>query len=265
MRYLLLISCVLIFSNQAQSQKDRSLFFGVNVGVKLANKNYAARYSGAYQNELYYTINQQYTYNELYKLLGDRNFALAYDAYPMNMHYTPGLITGLTIGYQLSPNLQMSLDANFNKLTSKDVFTVEVFDATNSTTEPVINIGQLVGKESRFDGRYNIDYVADGTKAKFIIGISGIFNAWRIDEHYAILQGYTMPLFSKFNPTNNFTNKVSGMGWGGGLNIGVEYAFSDNIVAQIMYQPYQTKVDYGYTINKRIILQHDLTVRFLWK
>ena len=265
MKYLLVVFGALILINSASAQKDRSLFFGVNVGVKLANKNYAARYSGAYQNELYYAINQQFTYDEIYRLLGDKHFALAYDAYPLNMRYSPGLVTGLTVGYQLNPNIQMSLDANFNKLTAKDVFTVEVFDPTNGTSEPVINIGQLVGKESRFDGRYNIDYVADGTKARFIIGLSGIFNAWRIDEHVAIFQGYSMPLFSKFNPTNNFTNKVSGMGWGGGINIGVEYPFSDNIIAQIMYQPYQTKVDYGYLINKRIILQHDLTVRFLWK
>ncbi|MBL7899839.1 MAG: hypothetical protein JNJ99_14965 [Crocinitomicaceae bacterium] len=247
-------------------QKEQTIFFGVNVGTKLANKNYAVRYSGLYNGELENTLlYNTYNYNQIFMALGDKNFYLPYDAYPTNIRYSPGILTGVTVGYQVSPNFQMSLDANFSILKVKDAFTIHVDDPNNFTTEPVIVVGSLYAEESRFDGRYNLDYVMDGGKVKFMYGLSGLFNAWRIDEHFATLKGYQMNLFSKHNPSNNFFNKVSGMGWGFGANIGFEYRVNEKIVAQILYQPYQTKVDYGFTPAKKLLIQHDLTARILWK
>ena len=121
-------------------------------------------------------------------------------------------------------------------------------------------------EESRFDGRFNFDYVADGNKAKFIIGGSLLYSFWRMDEHLAIFNNYTMALFSQFSnipPGEN--NVVRGGGLGLGANLGVEYRINQKIVSQIMYQPYHSSVDYGVSINKRILLQHDIIVRFLWK
>ena len=262
---LLLLFTVLICST-GSAQKEKTIFFGLNVGTKLANKNYAIRYNGLYQYELENILFTQYNYNQIYMLLGDKNFYLPYDAYPVNIKYTPGILTGATLGYQVSPNFQMSLDVNFNKLKVRDAFTIVVDDPSNFTTEPVIKLGQLYAEESRFDGRFNLDYVFDSeTKARFMLGISGMFNAWRIDKQTATIMGYSMPLYSLHSPTNNILNKVSGMGWGGGLNIGCEYRVNEKIVAQILYQPYQLKVDYGFTTAKRLLIQHDLVVRILWK
>lgn len=264
-RTILLGTLLCTISLAASAQKEKTFFFGVNVGTKLANKNYAARYAGLYQNQLELTLLSTYNYNQIYMLLGDKQFFLPYDAYPTNIKYSPGLLTGVTLGYQVSPNFQMSLDANFNKLKVRDAFTIEVQDPSNWTSEPVIRLGELYAEESRFDGRYNLDYVFDGGKARFMMGVSGIFTAWRIDEHYASFQGYVMPLFSVHNPINNISNKVSGLGWGGGITVGCEYRVNEKIVSQILYQPYQTRVDYGFTPAKKILIQHDLTVRFLWK
>lgn len=256
---------IFIFTVNGYGQKDQTLFFGVNVGAKLANKNYAVRYSGAYQSELEYALTNPFNYNEIYIRLGDKDYYLPFDLYPTNIRYSPAIVTGVSLGYQVSPNFQMSMDGNFSKLKVKDFFTIIVEDPSNWTTEPVIEIGQLYAEESRFDGRFNLDYVFDGDKAKFILGVSGLFTAWRIDEHFASIRGYNMYFYSPHNPTNNFSNKVSGMGWGGGLNIGCEYRVNEKIVGQLMYQPYQTKVDYGFTPSKKILLQHDLTLRLLWK
>lgn len=261
----LLFICLIVYSGVSLSQKDQTLFFGVNVGVKFANKNYAIRYSGAYNDELYYALNNEYNYNQIYMLLGDRHFYQPVDTYPTNIRYTPAIITGVTAGYQVSPNFQMSLDANFSKLKVRDVFSVVVEDPSNWTSEPVITLGELYAEESRLDCRFNLDYVFEGDKLKPMLGASGIFNAWRIDSHIATLQGHQMPLHSQFNPLNNITNKVSGMGWGFGINVGFEYRINEKIVSQVLYQPYHTKVDYGFTISKRLLVQHDLTVRFLWK
>jgi len=273
MKQFIFLLLTIITTNIVSAQEEKQLFFGVNVGTKLANKNYAGRYNGAYPytsiqgSELYGVImNSTINYQHIYQALGDKNFALTADSYPTNVKYSPGILTGVTIGYQTGPNFQMSLDANFIKLKAKNAFTIEVYDPTNSTSEPVIRLGELYAEESRFDGRYNLDYVADGNgTVKFMMGISGLFTAWRMDKFMAIFEGYQMPMFSVHNPTNNIYNKTRGTGWGGGINIGLEYKVNDKIIAQILYQPYQTKVNYGFTITKRLLIQHDFTVRLLWK
>ncbi len=262
MKYII-IGIFLFSSFTINAQKDKTIYFGVNVGVKFANKNYATRYNGLYQNGLYNTLNSTINYNNIYTSLGDKHFELM--AVPGKIRYTPGLITGIQLGYILTPNVQVSIEGNFNKLTVKDVYTIEIFDPTNWTSEPTIGLGQLYAKESRFNGRFNIDYIGDGDKVKFIFGASGIFMAWRIDEHVAIYNGFNMPLFSVHNPTNNLGNTTGGMSWGGGLNMGLEYRFQENMVCQIMYQPYIVFPDYDVYIEKRFLLQHDLTARFLWK
>lgn len=257
-------------------QKERTFFAGVNVGVKFANKNYAQRYNGVYQAKLEQTIYQQNNYDRIYTALGDKNFQLPYDAYPANIRYSPGLVTGVTVGYKISPNLQANIDANFSKLKVRDVFSIEVFDPANSTSQEQYQLGELYAEESRFNGRFNFDYIFHQEKVNYILGLSGIFTAWRIDQHIAIFRDLQMPLFSAHNPNNNIVNKISGSGWGGGLNLGIEYRVNEKIVAQLMYQPYMTRVDYFNTKNTienlgsayvpdKFRLEHDLTLRFLWK
>lgn len=270
--YLLILVFSLGFTSLSQDEKGRSLFFGVNLGTKIANKNYAWRYSGIYnyfgtnETQLEYTLNTPTNYNKIRDLLGGYDFQVPYDAYSQNIRYTPGLLTGVTMGYQISPNLQVSVDGNFNKLKVKDVFTIQVFDPNVQTTAEQYRLGEIRAGESRFDARFNFDYIADGNKARFIIGGSGIYNFWRIDQHLAIFNNYQMSMFSQFTGVpQSDVNIVKGQGWGIGLNIGVEYRVNSKIVSQIMYQPYQTFVDYGITINRRILLQHDFTVRILWK
>jgi len=259
------------------AQKEQTFFVGVNVGVKLANKNYAQRYNGVYQEALHNSINQQFTYNQIYIDLGDKHFQLPYDAYPANIKYSPGLVTGVTLGYKISPELQAGLDANFSKLKVRDVFSIEVIDPSNTTSQEQYSLGQLYAEESRFNGRFNFDYIIEGSESlKYIVGLSGIFSAWRIDEYTAFFQNTQMPLFTVHGVNNNITSKTSGGGFGGGLNLGFEYRINEKIVAQLMYQPYMNRVDYFNTksqiqalgtayVPDRFRLEHDITVRFLWK
>lgn len=272
MRIATLITVFIICINVTAQDKGRPLFFGVNVGTKIANKNYALRYNGIYahfgtnQTQLEYALYNPTNYNIIRDQLGGIDFIVPYDAYSQNIRYTPGLLTGVTMGYQISPNLQVSADGNFNKLKVRDVFTVQVLDGSIQTSENQYQLGYIYAEESRFEGRFNFDYVADGNKARFIIGGSGLYNFWRIDEHTIEFKNHLMALFSNFTgipPSDDHI--VRGSGWGLGLNLGVQYRINEKIVSQIMYQPYQTFVDYGIITNKRIFIQHDLTVRFLWK
>lgn len=268
----LLIGLVFALHGLSQDDKGRSLFFGVNLGTKIANKNYALRYNGSYgqfgtnETQLEYTLNIVQNYTTIRDLLGGIDFQVPYDAYSQNIRYIPGLLTGVTLGYQISPNLQVSADGNFNKLKVRDVFSIQVFDGGVQTSDNQYRLGSIYAEESRFDARFNIDYVGEGNKAKFMIGASGIYNFWRIDQHLAIFENYQMSLFSQFTgvPQTDL-NIVRGSGGGFGLNIGCEYRINDKIVSQILYQPYQTFVDYGVSFTRKILLQHDFTVRFLWK
>lgn len=271
--FLICITVSFCLSSHAQGDKGKSIFFGVTAGTKIANKNHAWRYSGYYsyfgtdRTQLEYTLlDNPINYTTIKDMIGGFDFTVPFDAYSLNIRYTPGLLTGVTLGYQLSPNLQMNVEGNFNKLKVRDIFTIQVYDGSSGTDQEQYRQGEIYAEESRFDGRFNFDYVADGNKARFMIGGSLLYSFWRMDQHLAIFNGYTMPLFSQFStvpPGDN--NVVRGTGWGFGANLGVEYRINEKIVSQIMYQPYHSFMDYGFTINKRILLQHDIIVRFLWK
>ena len=280
------MKCILIFftvfySLAAFSQDERRFFFGVNVGVKFANKNYAMRYNGIYPSSdgighLENTLLQQNNYNTIYQMLGDNTFQVPYDAYPQNIRYTPGLLTGVTMGYKLSPNLQLGIDADFSKLKVKSFYTIEVLDASNTTSQEQFQTGQLYAEESRFNGRLNFDYVSTDEKINYVIGLSGIFSSWRVDEHIAIFKDFKMPLHSVHNVNNNFSTRTSGSGFGYGINLGLEYRANDKIVCQLMYQPYFQRTEYYLTkqaieslgsdyIKSKFRLEHDITLRILWK
>lgn len=209
-------------------------------------------------------------------MLGDNNFQIPFDAYPQNIRYSPGLITGVTMGYKLSPNLQLGIDADFSKLKVKSFFTIEVLDASNTTSQEQYQTGQLYAEESRFNGRLNFDYVSTDEKINYIIGLSGIFSAWRVDEHLAVFNEFIMPLHSVHNPNNNFSTRTSGSGFGYGVNAGLEYRVNEKIVCQLMYQPYFQRTEYYLTnqaienlgsdyIKDKFRLEHDITLRILWK
>jgi hypothetical protein len=258
----------------SQKDKDKTLFVGVTLGTKIANKHYADRYSGIYsfngtnQTQLEGTlINNIQNYEAIRQLLGGYDFQIPYPGgYSSNITYTPGLLTGVTLGYQISPNLQVSIDGNINRLKVKNVFSLEVFDGSIQTSQEQYELGQIYAEESRFDGRFNFDYKSEGNKVDYIIGLSGLFSAWRIDKHSAIFRSYEMQIFSQFNPDPNSALNINrGSGIGFGINLGVEYRINEKIVSQIMYQPYQSFMDYGIPINKRFLPQHDLIVRLLWK
>lgn len=276
-----LLILTLIYSIVLHSQDEQRFFFGVNVGVKFANKNYAVRYNGIYPStgstgHLENTLTQQINYDRIYQMLGDNHFLVPFDSYPINIRYSPGLITGVTMGFKLSPNLQLGIDADFSKLKVKNFFSIEVLDPSNSTSQEQYRTGQLYAEESRFNGRINFDYVTTDEKINYIFGISGIFSSWKVDEHLAIFNDFIMPLHSVHNPNNNFSTRTSGSGFGFGLNGGVEYRINEKIVCQLMYQPYYQRTEYFLTkqaieslgsnyIKDRFRLEHDITLRILWK
>lgn len=257
----------------------KRFFLGINVGVKFANKNYAARYGGWYQDELENAIGvgNINNYNTIFEMLGQNHYFVDYSGFPVDVRYRPGLLTGVTLGYKLSPEFQIGIDVDFSKLKIITGYTLNVDDPSNTTSQDQYETGEILGEESRFNGRFNIDYIIEGGgQFNYIAGVSGLFSGWRIDKHVAFFRDFQVPLHSVHNPANNFTKKTGGIGWGFGINAGIEFRFNDQIVAQIMYQPYLQRADYYNTKNTiaalgasyvkdKFRLEHDLTLRILWK
>jgi len=274
MKFKLLLA-LFLFTNITLLAQDKKFFIGLNIGAKFANKEYAFRYTGAYQNELPLLLSNQQVHQQLYLLLGNQDFE--FYEYNVNYRYTPTINYGALIGYAVAPNLQASIDANFSQPKVQTNYTVKLFDPGNQTSQDQYKVGNILGKEGRFNGKFNLDYMIDAEKVKFIIGIQGLFLSWRMEELLFELadEKWIYNAYSVHNVTNNITKKTSGSGWGYGLNLGVEYRLNEKFVAQLMYQPYFSRLDYFNTKSQIAtasnyggvsnVLEHDLTLRILWK
>lgn len=267
---------LIIFANVTLLAQEKKFFFGLNIGAKFANKNYAYRYTGAYQNELPLLLSNQEVHQQLYLLLDNQDFE--FYEFNENFKYTPAINYGVLIGYAVSPNLQASVDVNFSQPKVQTSYTIKLFDPSNQTSQDQYKVGYVLGKEGRFNGKFNLDYLFEGDDVRFIIGIQGLFLSWRMEEHIYEMadEKWIYNSYSVHNVSNNFTKKTSGSGWGGGLNFGIEYRLNEKFVSQLMYQPYLSRVEYFNTksqiatagssysgVSNR--LEHDLTLRIQWK
>jgi hypothetical protein len=272
-KVLILLLFISIINLNAQ---DSKLSVGFNTGAKFGNKNYAIRYTGVYQNELPAQFDNPYTYNLVYQALGSKDFS--FSEFNNLYKYQPAFNLGLFVAYNTSPNLQASISTNFSRLKMISTYTLEVIDPTNFTTQGQFVTGNILGEESRFNGRFNLDYIFDGGKVRFMLGASGLFLAWRIEKQIAELNNETviLPLYSLHNPQNNITKKTSGMGWGYGINTGIQFNINDQFKGQLVYQPYFSRVEYFTTkLQKEQLgtsyqkpqnrLEHDITLRLIWK
>lgn len=265
----------LLFANTVEAQDIKRLIFGVNIGVKFANNNHAIRYTGFHQNQLVNFFNIQQNYQTVRQLLGNRDFA--FDSYSDLYRFQPAPLYGVNIGFQASHNLCFEADLNFSNIKMLGGYTLTITDPGNFTSQNIYANGNISGKESRFNGRINMNYTSDGDKYKAIVGLSGLMNSWRMEENLVELNGKILTnLYGQFNPANGFSARVRGSGFGYGVNVGVEVPFKAGIVMQILYQPYYTRMDYFNTkqiiddlgadyIKPALRLEHDIVARFVWR
>jgi hypothetical protein len=276
---LKLFLTLVLFANIVLLAQEKKFFVGLNVGVKFANKNYAFRHTGAYQNELPNLLSSQDIHNQLYLLLNNQDFE--FKEFNENYRYTPAINYGVLLGYAVSPNVQASIDVNFCQPKVQTSYTVKIIDPSNETSQEEYKVGNILGKEGRFNGKFNLDYKFDGNKIRFIIGVQGLFLSWRMEQLIYELadEKWIYNAYNIHNLSNNFTKKTSGSGWGYGINLGFEYRLSEKFVAQMMYQPYLSRIEYFNTkgqieqyeslgsvyqgVTGR--LEHDITLRVHWR
>ncbi len=252
------------------------LIYGINLGVKFANRQNAIRYTGVYKNQLenYFTNPNNYQYVRT-QILNNRDFE--FFEYSELYRYQPAFLAGLMVGYQTSPNLSFDADLNFISLIVNSGYTLTIIDPGNTTSQDIYQNGFIRGEETRFNGRINMNYTSDPVgKLSYIIGLSGLFNSWRMDQNIVELSGTVLvDLYSQHNPQNNFTLKVRGNNFGYGINAGIKYKVSDKIDLQLLYQPYINRPEYFFTkpeienagtsyTKPKFQLEHDLVTRFIW-
>ena len=272
---LKLLLFFLLFTNIVGAQEVKRFIFGVNVGVKFANKNYAIRYTGYYNDQLINYFNIQNNYQIVRALLDNRDFS--FDSYSDLYRFQPAPVYGVNLGFQASPNLCFEFDFNFSNIKMLGGYTLRIDDPGNFTSQDIYANGFITGKESRFNGRVNMNYTSEGDKVRVVAGLSGLLNSWRMEENLVELNGKILTnLYSQFNVGNGFTSRVQGSGFGYGVNLGIEVPFKEGIVMQILYQPYITRMDYFNSnqiiddigdayVKPQRRLEHDIIARFVWR
>ena len=270
----LLIGFTLCFAN-LYAQDDNKLIYGANIGVKFAHKYNALRYSGAYKNQLMNYFTNPNTYQIIRtQFLDNKDFN--FFEYSELYRYRPAYIFGVMFGYKTSPTLSFDADLNFSRLTAITGYTLTIIDPGNTTSQDIYENGFISGKETRFNGRINMNFMSEPDKLQYVFGLSGIINSWRMEDNSVELRGSIITnLYSQFNPNNGFTIQVRGTNFAYGVNLGINYQYSEAIAVQILYQPYIGRAEYFNTkleienagdayVKPKFRLEHDLVMRFIW-
>ncbi|MFD1553330.1 hypothetical protein DNU06_06610 [Putridiphycobacter roseus] len=256
-------------------QDYRKFTYGLNAGVKFANRTYAERYTGFYQDQLINFFNTPYNYQIVREMLGNKDFQFL--EFSELYRFKPATVYGVNLGFQASPNLSFEGDFNFSNLKMIGGYTLELIDPGNFTSQEIYQNGYISGEESRFNARISLNYTTDGEKLKYVFGLSGMFNFWRMESNEVeLLNSIITNLYSQFDPTNSFFTRTTGNGIAYGINAGIQYPISNGMQLQILYQPYLGRMDYYNTkdqieaygasyIKPKLLLEHDLIVRFVFR
>ncbi|MDD3877041.1 MAG: hypothetical protein PHT69_10495 [Bacteroidales bacterium] len=194
--------------------QNLGLQVGISVGLYLPDNQTANYYNSTKDNRLYHVI-MDYPYN--YQALREYyNYEVHLDSnyLPRNMKFTPALNLTFAVNYFFNPNNIFIFDFSYAKLTSNDAFFLVIEDLSNLTTEPVLAMGKIWGKEERMN--INIGYGRSFGKPKRIkpfweIGFN--INDTRVLENKASIAGFTYDIRDPYNQYYGLKEGGIGMGF----------------------------------------------------
>lgn len=134
------------FRDLNDDKNENGFYFGANLGLYLANRHNAEYYNGSGVNSVDSTINYSLNYYQIKQSLNDYDFWLA--ELPSKMRYSPAFLLGIYVKYVIK-NSGIILQFDFAKLKANDVFTIEVNDPNNFSSDPVYRQESIWGSEQR--------------------------------------------------------------------------------------------------------------------
>ena len=251
------------YEDWTKEEPKKSLFFaGINVGGLFANKNTAEIYSGS-PNATPYGISH---------ILSIPNYKATFDAYfqhpyaisefPQDPSYRAALDMGVHAGMNVGDGAAMYIDINISQLKYEQTFTMAIDDPLNKSPEPSYEQLPIFGEEERFNlnlGTQLNFYNGENSLAYFTL--FGNFNSVKMKRNYIVINNreYNIIHNSAQQPGDN----PGGIGYGAGTGLGFKYNLTDNLIVDLNYNLYYTKINMNDNLNP-FGIHHGLLLRVLW-
>ncbi|MDP4282231.1 MAG: hypothetical protein Q8867_08795 [Bacteroidota bacterium] len=238
---------------KAQGQKSKSKFqkekneddkivrwdFGINFGATFANGYTANFYNGSQGNlnTISYIMTNKYWYQEI-KLLLQASDTVILREMPTNMHYNTALSGGLYFRYNFTPRWSLFFEANYARLKTDGIFTVQVDPASYLTT-PDIRLFGVHGTEQRvnFDIGGHCKFPVYRKKMNLFLDAGLNVNYVRVlknfinfnEKEYSIINIYGNQYYVPNTNLQEYQNIEGGLGYGLYAGGGTGFTFTPQL------------------------------------
>lgn len=237
-------SIILLDDLSKKKNSDNGFYFGANLGFYFANRHNAAYYSGAGVNSVDSTISllkAPLNYYQIKQALNDYDFWLA--ELPSKMNYNPAFLLGVYIKYTME-NSGIIVQFNFSRLKASDVFTLEVDDPNNYSSDPVYKQESIWGTEQRayIDLGYSYTFSPGSTYRPFIQLGANLTDTKYLDNRINI-EGQEYSITNYYYAYHKI--EQGGVGFGAFAGGGMNLIFSESISIMPTLNIYYTQAKMG--------------------
>jgi hypothetical protein len=250
--------------NYEDEQEDTSRFFiGINFGGYFPNNNTAGIYSGtsnATQYGIHYVMNQR-EYEQTFKNYFNQHL-YSIEEYPSDPKYKTAFEIGLHAGYRLNKRISFFLDFNTIQLRYEQAFTVAIEDPGNQMVGPTYEAIPIFGKENRISVNLGMEYnfYTNGKSTAYLPLFANATDV-ELKSNYFVVNNQQYELFH-YN-YNLPSQRIGGIGYGGGTGLGFKFHLNDQILADLYYNLIYTEINLK-TGFQEYGVQNGLGVRILW-
>lgn len=264
---LLFCWCSSLFSQEEEynsnwaDQEYSPFFVGVNVGAFFANNNTAELYSGSPAVTRFgipYVLGLQAN-----EIIFRDFFVYPFEVadYPIESVYRTAVEIGLHLGYKFNKNISVYSDVNTTQLSYEQSFTIAIDDPNNQMIGPTFQQFPIFGEETRINVNLGTQlslYADESTTAYY--SVFGNFNAARLEDNYFVIDGRT---YNIFHTVNNVDRRPGGAAFGFGSGLGVKFHLTENVLADLTYNLYYTKINMTENIQP-FGVHHTIGLRVIW-
>ncbi|MCO6498864.1 MAG: hypothetical protein J5I47_00620 [Vicingus serpentipes] len=251
------------YEDWSKDETKKSLFFGgINVGGFFANKNTAIIYTGN-PSATPYGISYILSIPS-YKTIFDTYFQHPYaiSEFPQNPSYSTALDIGVHAGMNIGDAAAIYIDINTSQLKYEQTFTMAIDDPLNKSPEPTYEQIPILGEEKRFNlnlGTQLNFYTAESSLAYF--ALFGNFNSTKMERNYIVINNREYNIIH--NAAQQPSDNPGGIGYGAGTGLGFKYNLTENLLLDLNYNLYYTKINMNSNLNP-FGMHHGIMLRVIW-